>query len=133
MDQPEDGVEHLGVVRLLLEAHELNVELIEALPGFGQEFISSTDGPTQARADKARAAAPAPLPVIVRNTGLSFVDHRKNSVRGGLGRFEVDLAVAGLDRDGHAGGRGDPPYNNWNGMGIDRHAIGPRTGFSLGR
>ena len=38
VDQPEDGVEHLGIVRLLLEAHELNVELIESLPGFGQEF-----------------------------------------------------------------------------------------------
>ena len=38
VDQPEDGVEHLGIVRLLLEAHELDVELIEALAGFGQEF-----------------------------------------------------------------------------------------------
>ena len=85
MDQPEDGVEHLGVVRLLLEAHELNVELIEALPGFGQEFTQQLiHGPTQARADKARAAAPAPLPVIVRNTGLRFVDHRKNSPSGAV-------------------------------------------------
>ena len=64
----------------LLEAHELNVELIEALPRFGH-----IHGPTQARADMARAAAPAPLPVIVRNTGLRFVDHRKNSGR--QGRF----------------------------------------------
>ena len=38
VDQPEDGVEHLGIVRLLLEAHELDVELVEALAGFGQEF-----------------------------------------------------------------------------------------------
>ena len=38
VDQPEDGVEHLGIVRLLLEAHELDVEQIEALAGFGQEF-----------------------------------------------------------------------------------------------
>ncbi len=38
VDQPEDGVEHLGVVRLLLEAHELDIELIEALAGLGQEF-----------------------------------------------------------------------------------------------
>ena len=27
-----------GIVRLLLEAHELDVELVEALAGFGQEF-----------------------------------------------------------------------------------------------
>jgi hypothetical protein len=59
MDQPEDGVEHLGIVRLLLEAHELDVELIEAFPGFGQEFTQQfIHGPTQARADKARAAPP---------------------------------------------------------------------------
>ncbi len=36
--QPEDGVEHLGVVRVLLEADELHVELVEALVGLGQEF-----------------------------------------------------------------------------------------------
>ena len=36
--QPEDGVEHLGIVRLLLEAHELEVELVEPLAGLGQEF-----------------------------------------------------------------------------------------------
>ena len=59
MDQPEDGVEHLGIVRLLLEAHELNVELIEPLAGFGQKFTQElVHGPTQARANKARAAAP---------------------------------------------------------------------------
>jgi hypothetical protein len=38
VDQPEDGVEHLGVVALLLEAHQLHVEQVEALAGFGQEF-----------------------------------------------------------------------------------------------
>ena len=38
VDQPEDRVEHLGVVRLLLETHELDVELIEALAGLVQEF-----------------------------------------------------------------------------------------------
>ena len=38
VDQPEDRVEHLGIVRLLLEPHELDVELIEALAGLVQEF-----------------------------------------------------------------------------------------------
>lgn len=38
MHQPEDGVEYLGIVGLLLETHEPHVELIQTLPGFGQEF-----------------------------------------------------------------------------------------------
>jgi hypothetical protein len=38
VDEPEDGVEHLGVVGLLLETHEIDVELIEALARLGQEL-----------------------------------------------------------------------------------------------
>jgi hypothetical protein len=38
MHQPEDRVERLEIVRLLLETHELDIELIETFPGLGQEF-----------------------------------------------------------------------------------------------
>ena len=38
MNEAEDGVEHLPVVRLLLEPHEIDVELVEPLAGLGQEF-----------------------------------------------------------------------------------------------
>ena len=38
MDEPEDRVERLEIVRLLLESHELDIELIETFPGLGQEF-----------------------------------------------------------------------------------------------
>jgi hypothetical protein len=38
VDQPEDRVERLEIVRLLLETHELHIELIETFPGLGQEF-----------------------------------------------------------------------------------------------
>jgi len=36
--EPEDGVEHLGIVGVLLETHEIDVELIEPLAGVGQEL-----------------------------------------------------------------------------------------------
>jgi hypothetical protein len=38
VDQPKNIVEDLGVVRLLLETHELNVDDVEAFAGFGQEI-----------------------------------------------------------------------------------------------
>jgi hypothetical protein len=38
VDQPEDRVEHLGIVGVLLEADELDVELVEAFIGLGKEF-----------------------------------------------------------------------------------------------
>ena len=38
MHQPEDGVEHFGIVGVLLEADELDIELVEAFVGFGKEF-----------------------------------------------------------------------------------------------
>jgi hypothetical protein len=38
MDQPKDGVEHLGIVGVLLESDELDVELVEAFIGLGKEF-----------------------------------------------------------------------------------------------
>jgi hypothetical protein len=38
VDQPEDGVEHAGIVRLPLEAHELRVKEIEAFSRFVEEI-----------------------------------------------------------------------------------------------
>ncbi len=38
VDEAEDVVENLGVVRVLLEAHELDVDHVEAFVGLGQEF-----------------------------------------------------------------------------------------------
>jgi hypothetical protein len=38
VNQPKDGVENGGVVRLALEPHKLDVDLIETLAGLGQEF-----------------------------------------------------------------------------------------------
>jgi len=38
LHEPEDGVEHLGIVGALLETHEIDVELIEPLAGVGQEL-----------------------------------------------------------------------------------------------
>ena len=38
VDEAENVVENLGVVRLLLETHELDVDHVEALVGLGQEF-----------------------------------------------------------------------------------------------
>ena len=38
VDQAEDGVEHLRVVRILLETHQIDVELVDALAGLGQEL-----------------------------------------------------------------------------------------------
>ena len=39
VDQAENVVEDLGVVRLLLEAHELHVDDVQALVGLGQELV----------------------------------------------------------------------------------------------
>jgi len=58
MHQPEDGVEHLGIVGVLLEADELDIELVEAFVGLGKEFAQQlVHGPPRARA-AARALAP---------------------------------------------------------------------------
>jgi hypothetical protein len=38
VNQAEDVIQDLGVVRVLLEPHQLIVDGIEALVGFGQEF-----------------------------------------------------------------------------------------------
>ena len=81
VDQPEDGVEHLGIVRLLLETHELDVELIEPLAGFGQEFTQEL---VHSPPPGARRSRPAPLRTrafagIVVNSGLRFVDHARIS------------------------------------------------------
>jgi hypothetical protein len=80
VDQPEDGVEHLGIVGLLLETHELNVELIEPLAGFGHEFSQElVHNPPPWRAP----TRPAPQPPrlcrgLSVNSGLRFVDHRND-------------------------------------------------------
>ena len=39
VDEAEDVAENFGVVRLLLETHELDVDHVEALVGFDQEFL----------------------------------------------------------------------------------------------
>jgi hypothetical protein len=79
VDQPEDGVEHLGIVGLLLETHELNVELIEPSPvSVTNSAKSSSITPTLARADKTRAAAPRLCRGLSVNSGLRFVDHRND-------------------------------------------------------
>jgi hypothetical protein len=39
VDEPEDIAENLGVVRVLLETHELDVDHVEALVGLDQEFL----------------------------------------------------------------------------------------------
>jgi hypothetical protein len=70
LDQPEDGVERLGVVGLPLEAHELNVELIESFPGFGQELAQQLiHSPPQAH-QQGRRRSPRAFA-----TALWFVDH----------------------------------------------------------
>src|SRR5262249_22260072 len=38
MDQPEDIIENLRVVRILLETHELDVDYVETLVGLGDKF-----------------------------------------------------------------------------------------------
>src|SRR5262245_42271929 len=38
MDQPEDIIENLCVVRILLETHELDVDYVETLVGLGDRF-----------------------------------------------------------------------------------------------
>ena len=38
MDQPEDVIENLRVVRILLETHELDVDYVETLVGLGDKF-----------------------------------------------------------------------------------------------
>jgi hypothetical protein len=38
MNQPEDVIENLRVVRILLETNELIIDSIETLVGFGQKF-----------------------------------------------------------------------------------------------
>jgi hypothetical protein len=38
MDETEDVIENLGVVRFLLKAHELDVDHVETLIGLGHEF-----------------------------------------------------------------------------------------------
>ena len=38
VDEPEDVVENLGVVWILLEPHKLDIDHVEAFVGFGQEF-----------------------------------------------------------------------------------------------
>ena len=53
MNQAEDGVEHLPVVRLLLEPHEIDVELVEPPPGRANNryrlghipFVTAIDSP----------------------------------------------------------------------------------------
>ena len=64
MNQPEDGVEHLGIVGLLLETHELDVDLIEALACFGQEFSQELvhSPPQGARRGGRTPKAPVLLP-----------------------------------------------------------------------
>ena len=38
VNQPEDIVENAGIIRVLLELHELNVDDVQAFMRFGQEF-----------------------------------------------------------------------------------------------
>jgi hypothetical protein len=38
MDQPENVIENFRVVRILLEPHQLVIDRVETLVGFGQKF-----------------------------------------------------------------------------------------------
>ena len=69
--QSKDGVEHLGIVRILLEAHELDVELVKVLAGLGQEFARElVHTPPPARAKLARApSSPEPFAASARIPG----------------------------------------------------------------
>jgi hypothetical protein len=54
MDEPEDVIEDLGVVGVMLEAHELDIDYFDALIRLGQEFpqqvVHGTDFQRAARA-----------------------------------------------------------------------------------
>ena len=39
MNEPKDVAEDLAVVRILLEAHQLGIDPLEAFAGLGQEFL----------------------------------------------------------------------------------------------
>src|SRR5581483_7676351 len=65
--QPENGVEHLGIVRVLLEANQLKVELVETLAGLGQEFTQELVH----ESIPARGMARAPKPPQATFQGLS--------------------------------------------------------------
>ena len=60
VNEPENVGEDLGVVRLLLEAHELDVDHVETLVGLGQEFAQQVVHDNSLRPERT-AAGPAPL------------------------------------------------------------------------
>src|SRR6266496_3502216 len=61
VDQAEDVVEDLGVVRILLEADQLDVDDVEALIGLGQEFAQQFVHGNAPGREATRAACPAPV------------------------------------------------------------------------
>ena len=60
VDEAEDVVENLGVVRLLLETHQLDVDGVEALAGLGQELPQQIVHGTQP-SDARQRATDAPF------------------------------------------------------------------------
>ena len=61
VDQAEDVVEDLGVVRIPLEADQLDVDDVEALIGLGQEFAQQFVHGNAPGREATRAACPAPV------------------------------------------------------------------------
>ena len=131
VDQPEDGVEHLGIVGVLLEAHELDVELDQGPRRFRSGIRPTARPlPTPGRARNETAPKPrlAPLRGYSVNSGLRFVDQTKFRLGGGgfrrSGGLELDLPVVGLGRHAHARGGGHAArVIRLDRMGIDRHAV----------
>ena len=75
VDKPEDVVEDLGVVRVLFEANELDVDGVEALVGLGQEFSQQIiHGNGLRRTGWAGRALPFGSGASVLAKGLSLVE-----------------------------------------------------------
>ena len=60
VNQPKDVAENLGVVRLLLETHELDVDHVETLVGFDQELAEQVVHYNRPSLGQALAAGPDP-------------------------------------------------------------------------
>ena len=73
VNQPEDVSEDLGVVGLLLETHEFDVDHVETLVGLGQEFTQQVVHCNSLRSAKALAIGPAPGRSVCRGRRLISV------------------------------------------------------------
>ena len=73
VDQAEDVIQDLGVVRVLLEPHQLIVDRVQALAGLGQklpqQIIHETGLRTQRRATSTRLSERGQLPCKAFNIG----------------------------------------------------------------